>query len=180
MNIFMNIFFLPSAVIGAFILSGCAAVLNQKTTHQLSHVFIERMDGRMGQVLRNRLNNTFHPTVPLYTLTIRLSDKTRPLVLNRQGQSAIEHYILRADYTLCRRQDECIIGKGKIRVYGVKPMTVSYYSQTVMDQATQTRAYESLAEKIIYAVAMDLNRAPACTCPLLKTTPNHESYTTPK
>ncbi len=168
------------ALIWGFILSGCTPLLNQKTTHQLSHVFIERMDGRMGQVLRNRLKNALHPTTPLYTLTITLRDQTRPLVLNRQGQSAIEHYILKAEYRLCRRQDECIIGKGKIRVYGVKPMTVSYYSQTVMDQATQERAYESLAEKIIHAVAMDLNRAPACTCPVLKPMPHHESYTIAK
>jgi len=176
----MNLSFLTYAVIGAFILSGCTPVLNQKTTHQLSHVFIERMDGRMGQVLRHRLKNTIHPTTPLYTLTITLRDQTRSLVLNRQGQSAINHYILKAEYTLCRRQDECILGKGKIRVYGVKPMTVSYYSQTVMDQATQSRAYESLAEKIIHAMAMDLNRAPACGCPLLKPIPRHESYSPPR
>jgi hypothetical protein len=180
MNIFSLGYAVTYAIISVFILSGCAPVLSPKTTHQWSHVFRERMDGRMGQLLRNRLKNTFHTSTPLYTLTITLRDQTRPLVLNRQGQSAIEHYILKAEYTLCRRQDECILGKGKFRVYGVKPMTVSYYSQTVMDQATQYRAYESLAEKIIHAVAMDLNRAPACTCPLLKPTPHHERYTNPK
>jgi hypothetical protein len=172
-------FSLAYGLIWAFILSGCSPLLNPKTTHQLSHVCIESMDGRMGQVLRHRLKNTIHPTTPLYTLTIALGEQTRSLVLNRQGQSAINHYILKAEYTLCRRQDECILGKGKIRVYGVKPMTVSYYSQTVMDQATQARACESLAEKIIHAIAMDLNRAPACGCPVLKPVPHHESYSTP-
>lgn len=161
------------------ILSGCTPVLNQKVVHQLSHVSIQYMDGRMGQLLRNRLKNTLKTKHPLYALTIVLSTQDRPLVLNRQGQSAIEHYILRAAYTLCRYKDQCVLGKGNIRVYGVKPMTVSYYSQTVMDEKTQARALESLSEKILHAVAMDLNTAPACTCPILKNPPIYDSYRTP-
>ena len=164
-----------------FILSGCGSpVFSPKTVHQLSHVSIERIDGRIGQVLRNHLKNIMKTRCPLYNLTLVLMEQERPLVLNRQGQSSIGHYILKAEYTLCRRRDQYLLGRGTLRSYGVKPMTASYYSQTVMDQATQTRALRSIREKILYAVAMDLNRATPCPCPLLKNSPDDKNYAAPK
>ena len=151
------------------LLSGCGTpVFNPKTVHQLSHVSIERIDGRMGQVLRNQLKNTLKTQCPLYSLPLVLTEQERPLVLNRQGQGSVGHYVLKAAYTLCRRQDSWILGRGTLRSYGVKPMTASYYSQTVMNQTTQTRAIRSIGEKILHAVAMDLNKATPCPCRLFK------------
>jgi len=166
--------------LGLVFLSGCQPLLTPTMQHHMQHVRIQRIDNRIGQKLRQHLQQWIHPVSEnaLYTLDVVLIEQDRHLVLNRQGQCSVEHYILKANYTLSRLKDACVLSKGSLRLYGVKPLTVSYYSQTIMDEATQDRALMSATERLITMMAMALNKQPTCGCPLIpESAPKYESYT---
>jgi hypothetical protein len=144
-------------------------LLSPAVQHHMSHVRIVPMDERMGQKLRNRLEVAMgcNAKIPLYNLDVVLMEQDLSLVLNKQGQSCVENHTLKAQYTLSRLRDGCILTKGMVRTYGVKPLTVSYYSQTVMDQATKDRALDSVVQQLMIAVAMAFQNQGICPCPML-------------
>jgi hypothetical protein len=151
------------------LLCGCSPLLSPAVQHHMSHVRIVPMDERMGQKLRNRLEVAMgcNAKIPLYNLDVVLMEQDLSLVLNKQGQSCVENHTLKAQYTLSRLRDGCILTKGMVRTYGVKPLTVSYYSQTVMDQATKDRALDSVVQQLMIAVAMAFQNQGICPCPML-------------
>jgi hypothetical protein len=162
--------FALSASLVSLVFSGCTPLLNKRIQHQIRHIRIGRIDDRIGQKLRQKLEQRMQSSdqMPLYALDVNLSETNHALVLNRQGQNAVGHYILKAQYTFSRLHDHCVLSKGTTRFYGVKPLSISYYSQTVMDQATQDRAIDATVEKLMYAVITALDQEPPCPCLIQK------------
>ena len=151
---------------GTWLFAGCQPLFNPYTQHQIKHIRIERIDNRIGQKLRQKLDRRIQSNdlKALYTLNVVLSEIHHALVLNRQGQNAVGHYILKAHYTLSSLHDHRIVSQGVTRCYSVKPLSISYYSQTVMDQAMQDRAIDSTVEKLMYALVIALHQEPPCPC----------------
>lgn len=150
-------------VTSTMLCSGCSPLLNSSTQRAMPQVYIARINERSGQKLRHLLQGMMKPrkSEALYNLRIDLIEQNKSLVLDHRGQSSVEHYSLKANYVLSRIYDQYPLSKGSLRVYGVKPLSVSYYSQSVMDQASQDRALEALAYKLWTAVALVLKNLPA-------------------
>jgi hypothetical protein len=142
--------------------SGCAPLLSPNIQDHLSCICIARIDDRIGQQMQGRLKNLLQTQkkTPRYRLDITLAEHDRALVLNKQGQNALGHHILKVNYGLVRLFDGCVLAKGVLRLYGIKPLTPSYYSQSVMDHATNNRAVDNACEKLRHIMAIAIKNQP--------------------
>ncbi len=160
----------PLVLCLSWICSGCTPLLDPHLQEQMKQVRINRIDDRMGQQLHTRLKNLLQTQQHnhCYNLDITLTEQSRALVLNKQGQNALTHHSLKVNYTLVRLMDERILTKGVLRLYGIKPLTASYYSQSVMDRATNERSLERASEQLRQIIALALKNQPIVGCPKSK------------
>ena len=153
---------------GVFILAACAPLLSPETQHQLSHVFIEPIPERSGQVLRHLLVSQCKSSRVSkgYSLKVNLSENSVAMELGVDAKANLEHVSLTATYELKHMLTGKIIDKGQVTSSNSKTLTTSYYSRTTADQYILQNNIVQVQRLLVYRIAKALSQKQwMCACP---------------
>lgn len=156
-------------VMCSFLVTACSPLLSPETQHQLSHVCIEPIPERSGQMLRHLLTNQCksfcHPKK--YALKINLQENTATMELGVDAKSNLQNVSLTAIYELKDMATGQMIDQGQVTCNSSKTLTRSYYSRTTADQYILQNNIMQIQRLLLHKIAKALTKKQwKCACPL--------------
>lgn len=125
--------------------------MDDSGSSKLASVEVERMNGRQGQVLQNKLEDLLAPNgaaSPEYTIKIAL--KTERHELGIRGDLRVTRYDLvsTANYQLIRLIDNREVDTGRVTIKSSFNRTNSEFSTFVAEEDAAAKAADELAQEI--------------------------------
>lgn len=133
--------------------------------NELAGIAVVRIEGRLGQILDNALEDELDPIglspPPDYDLIVGLTRTTSALAI--QPDATITRYdmILSAPYALRRREDGAIVTEGRVRRVASYNVRREPYATLIAEQDAERRAAQEVAREIANQLALHFNRTRA-------------------
>jgi LPS-assembly lipoprotein len=120
-------------------------------TSSLSAVAVSTPEGRIGQLLREHLDDELArnaDAAPLYRLNLSLGEQRYPRGVRVDNVATRYEYVLTADYTLASQPSGAVAKKGRVRVELTYDSADQPYASIAAQQDAQDRATEEAARRI--------------------------------
>ena len=127
----------------------------------LRTVYIERIDERVGQMMRTALKRRFRPTrtnvAYQYSLEIKTSEGIAQLAVEKDASTTRANLRLRAYYTLTRIADKAVLHGGSVRGVASYNILPSHFATEAAKKNARKHAVESVADQLKTHLAVYFN-----------------------
>ena len=156
------------AAIASVALAGCGfrplyGETSEAAPAALAEVAIDRIDDRVGQMMRNQLLDKINPrgapSRPKYLLTVKLTESTERIGLRQDATATRVNLRMNATYQL-RRVDGGVVFRSTSAFTGSYNVLLNDFATLSSENDARRRVVQDLSEEIKNRVAIHLSRPP--------------------
>ncbi len=135
---------------------------NSHVSPEMSSIYIERLSGRIGQLVRNHLLDMVTPKgtpqTPKYRLSVKISETVTGLAIEQDDTVTRNNYALKANYFLKKPGSNEIIHKGHTRSIASYNIVESDFANLNALKNAEKRTARAVSEEIKTQLAIYFSR----------------------